>query len=82
MIRYLPDASVTARPATRPPSKNTSITWRAGSVQGCSTTQTGVIGPRVTVPRRPLCEGVACAPVATRRTTAATRPSAFTSNRV
>src|SRR6188768_4225094 len=58
-IRYRPDTSVVARATTRPSRQNSSVTWPAGALQGCSATQTGLVGPRVTVPVSPLREPAA-----------------------
>src|SRR5262249_34357745 len=44
-----------------------SRTFGAGASHGCSATQTGVIGPRVTIPVRVPGGGVACAPAARAR---------------
>src|SRR5262249_20429725 len=60
-------AFVTARPDTAPFRRKRSVTFAAGSLHGTSIAQTGVIGPRVTVPVSVPRDVAACAPAATAR---------------
>src|SRR5439155_21507644 len=67
--RYRPSAFVVARPTGCPLRQKTSVTPLAGAEHGSSAVQTGVIGPRMTTPQRPLELVLAAAEPA--RTTAA-----------
>ena len=68
-IRYRPSVSVVTRPTTVPLREKSRVACFAGASHGCSAAQTGLIGPRVTMPRSPL--GRVAAPAgATMRTKA------------
>jgi len=62
-MRYVPVGLVGVRAAALPLRVKTSVSPGTGASQGCPATQIGEIGPRVTIPRRPLCV-VAAAPEA------------------
>src|SRR5262249_26781662 len=62
-MRYDPVGLVRVRAAWLPPRVKTSVSPGTGASQGCPAMQIGEIGPRVTIPRRPLCV-VAAAPEA------------------
>src|SRR5438270_9072206 len=47
-----------------PRRENTSTAPAAGALQGVSAAHTGLVGPRITVPNRPLRSGERCAPAA------------------